>query len=463
MQIQKQMKEKNRKTVLLSHFLAGMTSLAELIMYYAAALTLNTLYAGIGNMYISLIALLASLGGAAGKFLFTYLREGIDKEIQETCYETLEETVPLKEESDEDALYGFFDDTVHYETEGKLAVKNLLVRNAIRCAALFMISWKCGLLSLAAMLLCGFLTAHFARRNIRDSRTFMMQLSLFPSALFALFGALDLLWAVSMMKSGAIGLYGVIMMILIIMDICREHMNLIHEMPRLRKDLKSFEILDTYMKEEEYTLPQMRRKEFTEASRSAYVLNIAAALLSVFTFVLCGQRILGILSYRTLLSEGMIPVLIPVCALCSAVLYALCEKETVNVIDSPKVRRISCACVSLVSLVYAFAVNPLAAGILLSGMAALEIALPLFMKMRAEKADEEDVPMTHSESFYGVVKFLFIIIFIAAGVLLYWNAMASFADVWTVFVLFMSAMVWLDTKPLINVRTKEEEDGSDEQ
>ena len=194
-----------------------------------------------------------------------------------------------------------------------------------------------------------------------------------------------------------------------------------------------------------------------------YGLNIAAALLSLFTFVLCGQRILTILSYRTLLNERMIPVLIPLCALGSAVLYALCEKETVNVIDWSKVRRISCACVSLVSLVYAFAVNPFAAGILLSGIAALEIALPLFMRMRVEKAEEEDVPLTHSESFYGLVKFLFIIIFIAAGVLLYWNAMASFAEVWTVFVLFMSAMVWLDTKPLISARTLEEEDGSDEQ
>ncbi|MBR3348697.1 MAG: hypothetical protein IKG55_01325, partial [Solobacterium sp.] len=160
---------------------------------------------------------MASLGAAAGKFLFTYLREGIDKEIQETCYETLEETVPLKEGSDEDALYGYIEDAVHYETEGKLAVKNLLGRSAIRCVALIMISWKCGLLFLAAMLICGFLTAHFARRNIRDIRTFMMQLSLCPSALFALSGALILLWAVSMMKSGGIGLYGVIMMILIIM------------------------------------------------------------------------------------------------------------------------------------------------------------------------------------------------------------------------------------------------------
>ena len=96
-------------------------------------------------------------------------------------------------------------------------------------------------------------------------------------------------------------------------------------------------------------------------------------------------------------------------------------------------------------------------------MAALEIALPLFMRMRVEKAEEEDVPLTHSESFYGLVKFLFIIIFIAAGVLLYWNAMASFAEVWTVFVLFMSAMAWLDTKPFEKAAAQEEEDGSDEQ
>ena len=463
MQIQKQMEEKNRKTVLLSHFLAGMTALSELIMYYAAALTLNTLYAGIGNMYISLIALLASLGAAAGKFLFTYLRDGIDKETQETWYETLEESVPLKEGSDIDALYGYFDDAVHYETEGKLAVKNLLVRNVIRCAAVIMISWKCGLLFAAAMLICGFLTAYSARKNIRDIRTFMMQLSLFPSALFALSGTLIVLWAVSMMKSGGIGLYGVIMMILIIMDICREHMNLIHEVPKLRKDLKSLEILDSYMKEEEFTLPQFRQKESAEASGSAYVLNIAAAALFVFTFVLCGQRILGILSYRTLLNEGMIPFLIPVCAFGCALLYAQCEKETVSLADSSKLRRISCACVSLVSLVYAFVINPLAAGILLSGMAALEIALPLFMKMRAEKSEEEEMRMIHCESFYGLVMFLFIIIFIMAGVLLYWNAMASFADVWTVFVMFMSAMVWLDTNPLISKQTEEEEDGADEQ
>ena len=104
-------------------------------------------------------------------------------------------------------------------------------------------------------------------------------------------------------------------------------------------------------------------------------------------------------------------------------------------------RKAASAFVSVIALIYAFSVNALLGGILASAFAAEQILLPLIAERYAHNESGR------TDHIRGLIHMVCLSLIIIAGVLLYWNAMASFTDVLTVSVLYMVTYMHIDTLP----------------
>lgn len=444
--VKEEIRTKIRRKAILSHLMDIVCILVDLIMYYAAGLTLNVLFAGIGNGFVSLIAFLAAAGAAAGRFLFPLIRRSIDRDIAEICMNTLDEKVPDEEDEEvQESLYSLFQDAVHFEMKGRLKAERLLIKDILYVIAVSLLDLRCGLLLGAAVLVNDLLLNIFAKRNVVSASKFRLMSALVPSLPAVLIISALLITALSRLQNGPLGLYGIIMILFILMDLLRSHAEQSSSILKLRKDLRSAEKIEEYVngvRKPEVTgnAPQ-EKKEGT----GPYLVLAAAFFSAVCLFLFAADGILNILSYRTVYSLKAIRLCIPLFAAAAALCHALFLYVHPETEYSKKLRKAVSAVSGLAALVYAFTVNPLLAGILASALAALTAAVPLFLSMRLEEDPEETID--EHENLYGMIHFLFLILIIAAGIMMYWNSMATFAEVLKITVLYMGVYMCIDQTP----------------
>lgn len=447
----------------LLYLLCGICVFVDLIMYYAAGLTLNTLFAGIGSLYVSLIALFSAAAAVAGKFLFSWIRTVIEKEIYESCLNRLEEITSGKEDSDSEELYGLFTDATHYEVKGVLKSHALLIMDVIFVTAVSLLDLSCGLLLGTALFLYDVLLHICARRNVTSAEIFRFHTALIPSLPAVGMIAFLLIRAMAQMHKGVLGLYGVIMILFIVMDILREHALQNERILSFRKELRSMEKIEEYLNEGR-EIQGFRSSEEKKNTGIVLYVTMGLSMLGVSAaFLLCLQEIRQILSYRTALSVNAVQILIPVCLIFAVFSFSLFMRYTGTADVSVLQKRTLTAVMTLLILIIALFTNPLLGGILASAAIALEILVPLVIRMRQEKTAEQTETADSYDHIFGPVSFLFLILIIAGGDLLYWNAMASFPDVLMIVVLYRNLCMYLVRKPFISRESEEIAEAYDEQ
>ncbi len=430
--------EKTKRTAILFHIMTAVIVLTELVMYYAAGLFLNMLFAGIGNMAVTLIIFLAAGGAMLGKFLFTLIRNQKKTEIKEISLETLEESVLEKDtEEYDDSLHSLFLDAVHFETEGMLGARTLFIEDIIRIVAVFLLDVRCGLVTLGAVAVYDFAVYKLSHLNVKSEKSFVTKLSAM-SGFLNLSAAVILLSGMVLLDKQSLGLYGLIMIMFIWMDILSHHEKQNREILRLRRDLHSLEKIEAYKPEEESQIAGIRKAE-EKADLKAALMRSSSLIFLSLSFVLCAYGIRNILSYRTLISLNAIKILIPLCALGASFFY-ICSRRAEAGKERKETEHASGMAVSALQLVLALVINPLHAGIYASSLATLYVLLPLLLREKEEDS---------SDHFYGLLQYLFLILILFSGMVLYWNTKESFPEVLMIAVLYMLTCMNMNTKPVM--------------
>ena len=433
------LKEGTQKKAVLLYIFAAVIVLTEMIMYYAASLTLNTLFAGIGNMYISLIALACAFGAAAGVVLFTCIAGTLRRETEERCLETLEDVL-IHEEESEEMLYPYIEEAVHFQMNGIVQSRQLLIQDVIRIIAVTALDYRCGLILAAGFIVYEFLFKRMAEKKITDIKRFVRELHLIPGLMLTVLLCAVLVFALYEMEKGRAGLYGVFMILFMFMDLIRAHVKQTDSIASLRKDLRSIEILDAYLNDAEQVPEHTDTKTVCSEPKPYVMLGISFLVLTcgVIMYVSAVRNILG---YRAQFSTITACALMCVSALFAALCHSYGKGAAAGMKVNVMMRKAASACVSVIALIYAFTVNALLGGILASAFAAEQILLPLIAERYAHNESGS------TDHIRGLIHMVCLSLIIIAGVLLYWNAMASFTDVLTVSVLYMVTYMHIDTLP----------------
>lgn len=430
------LKESTGRKALLLYIFAAVIALTGLIMYYAAALTLNALFAGSGNMYVSLIALACAFGAAAGIFLFNSIFNGIRLDMEDRFMETLEQTM---DEQNQEELYPLMDDAVHFQMEGIMQSGVLLIRDIIRIIIVTVLDYRCALIMVPGFVIHEFLFKKMAEKKIVSAEKFVLDLHLIPQAVLAIVLSAVLIFALFEMKNGRLGLYGVIMMLFMFMDLVRDHAHQSYEILGLRKDLRSLELLDTYMSGS--PLPVYEENETVCDDSKPYIMKAVSFAALTICIIMYVYAVCSILGYRSELPLRWAAVMMIASSLAASVCHAYAERGLAEKKEHILLRKAASGVVSLISLLYALRVNALLAGILASAFAADQILVPLILDRSAAPYETRT-----DERIRGLVHMICLTLIIFAGVMLYWNAMASFAQVLMISALYMAVYMQLDGK-----------------
>lgn len=353
--MQKKKLAENRKQLVLFHLFSLLIRFSCLVMYYAAGLTLNTLFAGISSPIVSVPALAVAAGAVLGRFLFQSFRQRMLEELsEEEC-----RLSALKQE---------------------LAVSDLV--SVI--LAVVLCGW--GGVILGAGVLSSW-TIRLIRIHKEEYELTGLLLSV----------SLGTLAAVSAMKTGRAGLYGVIMYCLIAMDILRMHR-------QLRFEEKGGEESDL---------------------KVLFLLSIAKIMTSA-VFLVCAFETNRVLSYRLALSRPVSAILGILCALCAAAAYVLADRQSVSL----KTERLSSLITVVLTLLYCLKVNWYLALLSASGSMALLLMAPLLGGSEDTEAQEN--------VWHGVMSLLFLAAVTAGSYLLYWAGKAPFDQILYNVILFMT-------------------------
>ncbi len=173
----------NPRQFLLFHLFSLLDRFSCLVMYYAAGLTLNTLFAGISSPVVSVPAIAVAAGAILGRYLFGRFRQRMLEEIGDLSDEY--RLAALKQE--------------------------LLFSDLIAVIMTVILASKAGI-----VLAAGVIAAWLVRLLWKPMEEFEM----IPLLLSVSGGGL---LAAEAMRTGRAGLYGVIMFCLIAMDVLRMH------------------------------------------------------------------------------------------------------------------------------------------------------------------------------------------------------------------------------------------------
>jgi len=230
------------------------------------------------------------------------------------------------------------------------------------------------------------------------------------------------------------------MILFMCMDLFHAHAKQTDTIASLRKDLRSIEILDAYLNDAEQVPEHMTEQPVCNEKKPYVMLGISFLVLtcSVIMYVSAVRNILGYRAqFSTITACALMCVSVLIAASCHSYGKGAAAGMKVNVM----MRKATSAFVSVIALIYAFSVNALLGGILASAFAAEQILLPLIAERYAHNESGS------TDHIRGLIHMVCLSLIIIAGVLLYWNAMASFTDVLMVSVLYMVTYMHIDTLP----------------
>lgn len=347
----------NRKQFLLFHLFSLLDRFSCLVMYYAAGLTLNSLFAGISSPVVSVPAMAVAAGAVLGRYLFGKFRERMLEEIRELPDEyTL---AALKQE---------------------LALSDL-----VSVILTVILAGRAGI-----VLSLGVIAAWLIRLLLKPAEEYEM----IPLLLSVSAGGL---LAVTAMRTGRAGLYGVIMFCLIAMDILRMHRR-----------------------------TRFEEKAQTETDPVSLVFSGAAKILTSAVFFLVISETNRVLSYRISMTRTVSGILLFVCAAAAGCAYALADRRSYCV----KAERISSLITAVITVLGCLGLNRYCALLTASGSLAV-LVMPALLGRLESNEDQESI-------WHGVITFLFLSVAAAGSWLLYWGAKASFDEILMNVILFMT-------------------------
>lgn len=172
-------KSGNSRTVIAYHLFSILLIAASFVMYYAAGMVLNTLYAGIGAAFAAVLGIAVGIGAVLAVLLFGHIRSSIHEEYTD----------------DETALYN----------------TDLLIRDIVSGVTVTLLCGTGGI-----VLWAGAVCSWLIRRYLQKYRMFGM-IPLFMGIV------ISAVLSIRALTAGRAGLYGVIMFCLISMDLIHHH------------------------------------------------------------------------------------------------------------------------------------------------------------------------------------------------------------------------------------------------
>lgn len=433
---------KYRKYQTYAHILEVISVLADLILFYAAGLALNAFYAGIGSIYVSLIAAATALGVCAARWLFAGLREHILAQWQEKMAAEAESLISTDGDADlpekaEEAVRYYIEDTVSLIAGGMHDTASFVRNGIIVSIAALIFNWKCGIVFAACTVLMGAAVYVFGSKSVRSEERFESQLRGLTAMTAGLRTAAVAVTAILEMKKGTFGLYGVIALLFLCMEYSRQPAALSEKMIAIRRQMFSLARFEELLKGKEPAIIPPVYKE--ERHPGLKPLLLCAMNLSVQTVQIYGalNAILNVLSLKAytdfITGIWLLFIAVPLSAFLQYALVLFMYRGT----GGKGSFRICGIAASVFAACIVLAHNRIAGILVLACLLVLSTALPLLFQSSGDEYRYETLMKAER-----VVQAVFLIAVTAGSFLLYWQGKADMASVFLAVFMFMCSSLY---------------------
>ena len=440
---------------------------SDLILFYAAGIVLNALFAGVGVSYSGLIALFASAGAVIGRCLFTYMRD----RMQETCFEDVMNYC-FDETGDERlSAADCSQDTAFLVSGGVINTLRVLINDVVMAVVSIALCRPGGILLTVTAAAVTFVIYHFGTQNVTDEKKFALRLCGMSELIILAGSTASILAAVFSLKSGGSGIYGCLMISFMALTIFAPHRKLSENMLSYRAAMFSAEQIGELIEKDE-DIPLLAGTRYEEKRNTPPALT---ALHSLLLLARGGTAVFACFVMLAVLEVNDVPdvkagcICAAVCALGGAALRIFEIRQDIR--TDRQTILLSAAAAALIAGLLLLQRNLVLGLLTMSSFAVVLLAMPVLHRLRMpESENTESFTQEYIEDkteqmrsinrlcmLESVVSGIFLIVIIAAGILLYWQNSARFADIVLAGVIYMTVMLYIyDTAIAVNRKERQD-------